>query len=384
MIKKNNFKVLMVDSLVGSDYTIFICSALKKKGIDISLIMTEDRMNICNDYEFPIIPLSPSKEKGINKIYKLIKYFNYLWKLYLIIRKQKVDIIHFQFFRRPRVESIYFLILKGLGYNLAYTVHDYLPLDQNKIDPLFNFLVCKAANILFVHSNTNRENLIKLVKNIQKKIKVVPDANYADFLPAEVVEKNHMRKEFGLKTNDNVILFFGFIKEYKGLDLLLDSLPIAAKFVENLVLVIAGAVETEKLKQKYETMISQMPSSVRIIYTFDFVPMQDAHKYFISSDIVALPYKRITHSGIINLAVLFGRPAAATRVGDMEDRIIVGKSGFLSKGHSTEDFSEVLIEAFSDKQRLEEMGNFANTLSEAKFTWDDTADLLKSFYQESI
>ncbi len=156
MIAKDNFKVLMVDSLVGSDYSIFICSALKNKGVDVSLIMTEDRMNICSDYEFPIIPLSPSKEKGKNKIYKLIKYFHYLWKLYLIIRKQKMDIIHFQFFRRPRVESIYFLVLKGLGYNLAYTVHDYLPLDQNKIDPLFNFLVCKAANNQAPSINVNR------------------------------------------------------------------------------------------------------------------------------------------------------------------------------------------------------------------------------------
>jgi glycosyltransferase involved in cell wall biosynthesis len=345
--------------------------------------MTEDRMNIVNDYDFPIIPLSPSKDRGKNKFNKLFKYINYLWKLYLLIRRQKAQVIHFQFFRRPRVESIYFLVLKGLGYNLAYTVHDYMPLDQNKIDPLFNFLVCKAANTLFVHSDTNRETLIKHVKNIQNKIRVVPDANYADFLPAGVVEKEDLRKEFGLTRDDNIILFFGHIKEYKGLDLLLDALPIASQSVKNLVLLVAGKIETEKLGQKYKEMISKIPSSVKIIYSFDFVPMEEAYKYFISTDLVALPYKRITHSGIINLAVLFGRPAAATKVGDMEDRIIEGKSGFLSKGHNPEDFSEVLVEAFSDKQRLEEMGKFSNTLGEAKFTWDDTADLLKTFYQES-
>jgi len=384
MIVKDNLKVLMVDSLVGSDYSIFICSALKKKGVDVSLILTEDRMNIISDYNFPIIPLSPSKEKGKNRSIKLFKYFYYLWKLYLIIRKQKVNIIHFQFFRRPRIESIYFVVLKGLGYKLAYTVHDITPLDNNKIDPLFNLLVYKTADILFVHSDTNRETVIKLVNINRQKIKVVPDANYADFLPAGVMEKNHIRKELDLETNDNVILFFGHIKEYKGLDILLDSLHLVAKIVKNLVLIIAGNIENDNLKKKYDEMISQMPSSVRIMPTFKFVPMQETYKYFISSDVVALPYRRITHSGIINLALLFGRPAVATKVGDCADRIIEGKSGLLSKGHTPEDFSEILIDAFSDKQRLEEMGNSAKSLSEAKLTWDDTSDLLKSFYQESI
>lgn len=63
MLAKDNLKVLMVDSLVGSDCQIFICSALKNKCVDISLIMTEDRKSISSFYNFSIIPLSPSKEK---------------------------------------------------------------------------------------------------------------------------------------------------------------------------------------------------------------------------------------------------------------------------------------------------------------------------------
>ena len=96
-------------------------------------------------FDFPFLPLSPSKAKNISKYKKIFKYYNYLLDIYKLIRKEKYDVIHFQFFRRRRIESLYFVMLKLMGIKLAHTVHDVTPLNENKLDHLFNLLVYKIV-----------------------------------------------------------------------------------------------------------------------------------------------------------------------------------------------------------------------------------------------
>ena len=107
-------------------------------------------------------------------------------------------------------------------------------------------------------------------------------------------------------------------------------------------------------------------------------------KYFIASDVVVLPYRRISHSGIPHLAYTFGRPIIATNVGDFEEVIEEGKSGFVLYSNTQENLSEKIIQAFSDKLKLEEMGKYARNFCATKSTWKDSAESLIPIYEKMI
>lgn len=379
----NKIKVLMLDSNVGNDYIIHLCNALKKNGIDISFVVPEDIIDNGTAH-FLLLPIMPLKAKSMSKYEKFFKYYNYLLIVYKLIRKEKYDVVHFQFFRRIRVESIYFAILKLLGVRLAHTVHDVTPLNENKLDHLFNLLVYKTADVLFVHSNSNKRTLTQQIKLNEQKIKVVPHGDFDFLIPDKIPTKSQAREFFGLSQGDNVILFFGAIKEYKGLDILLNSLFIVAAKINNLAVIIAGRPDPVKLGLEYENIISKLPSKVKIIYHTQYIPDAEVVKYFIASDVAVLPYRRISHSGILNLSYSFGRPVIATNVGDFNEFVEEGKSGFVISSNSQENLSEKIIQAFSDKLELEEMGKYARHLSETKYTLKNHAELLKTIYKKMI
>ena len=385
----NKIKVLMIDSWVekdGNDYALHLCKALKKAGIDISLVVIEDYIdNGTTDY--PLLPLGPSRAKSVSKYKKIFKYYNYLLGIYKLMRKEKYVVIHFQYFRRLRMESLYFLILKLIGINLAHTVHDVTPLNKSKLDHFFSLLVYKKADILFVHSNSNKRTLAQQVKLDEEKIKVVPHGDFDTFIPDRIVTKSEARKFFDLSQEQNVILFFGAIKEYKGLDILLNSLSFASKKINNLTLIIAGMTgdaETRNLVLKYKDIISKLPKEIKVIFHDEFIPNAEVAKYFIASDVVVLPYRRISHSGVLHVAYSFGRPVIATNVGDFEETIEEGKSGFVLSANSPENLSEKIIQAYSDRLKLEEMGKYARHLSETKYSWKNSAELMKPIYEKMI
>ena len=294
----NKIKVIMIDSWVGkdgNDYALHLCKALKKAGIDITLVVTDDNVDD-GTIDFPFLPISPSKTKSVSKYKKLFKYYNYLLNVYKLIRKEKYDVIHFQFFRRRRIESLYFLMLKLIRIKLAHTVHDVTPLNENKLDHFFSLMVYKTADVLFVHSNSNKKALQQL-KLSEEKIKVVPHGDFDTFIPDRIITKPEARKFFGLTQEQNIILFFGAIKEYKGLDILLNSLSFASDKINNLTLLIAGMPDPIELKFEYTNIISDLPKEINVIFHDKFIPNVDVEKYFIASDVVLLPYRRISHSG---------------------------------------------------------------------------------------
>ena len=221
----------------------------------------------------------------------------------------------------------------------------------------------------------------------EEKIKVMPHGDFDNYIPDRIISKSEARKIFDLSRELNVILFFGAIKEYKGLDILVSSLPLACMKINNLALIIAGEAgdaETKKIVLKCKEIISKLPKEVKVVFHDEFIPVTEVAKYFIASDVVVLPYRRVTHSGIPHLAYAFGRPIIATNVGDFEEIIEEGKSGFVLSSNTHENLSEKIIQAFSDKPKLEEMGKYVRNFHATKYTWKNSAESLIPVYKEMI
>ena len=380
-MSNDNLKICMVDSAIGNDYTFYLCSGLKSVGIDINLVVPEDRQ-VGFKIDFPLIKLSPTKNPSVSKSDKLVKYIKYLIRLYKYIKKNKFDIIHFQFLRRIETESFFFLFLRLVGIKSVYTVHDVSPLNKSKINNLLNIIIYKSANILIVHSGKNKEMLLEKVSLNPDKIRIVPHGNFNHYVPEKLLTKDEARKYFKLNSDEKVLLFFGFIKEYKGLDILLEAMAIVSKTIGNLTLIIAGAVQSERLAERYNKMISELPKEIRVIYHSDFIPREKVAVYFLASDALILPYKIISHSGVLHLAYSFGRAIIGTRVGDFEEFIEDGKSGFLAKSNDSVGIAEAIIRFYSNPYSVKKMCSYARNLNDTKFSWTNIGLSMKEIYKQ--
>jgi len=369
----------MVDSLVGNDYSTCLCNSLYDLGVEVNLVVPANRTFDGNE-KFKINYLSPSKVKDKNKFIKFIELAQYYIRLYKFIKLNNPDIVHYQFFRRNG-EVLLYRLLKLKKINLVQTAHNVLPHENSKIDHLIKSIVYKNAKSIIVHSNFIKNKLLQAFPIDNDKVQIVPHGNFDIYLPEVEFDIVELRKTLEIKREDNVILFFGFIREYKGLDILLDAFELSASKDPGLKLLIAGSVQ-KKLEQFYLDKIDQSEFKDRIIFHSGYIPKEKVAIYFSSADVVILPYKEIDHSGIIHLAYSFGKPVIATNVGDFSEVIQNNKSGLLLNGKNAKELAEKIIKAFDNKQNLVQMGKNARRLSETKYSWNFVAKETLKVYNE--
>ncbi len=371
---------LVVDSLVGNDYSLLLCNGLQEAGVDIGLVTVEGR-EASIDVAYPMLRWAPAKEGGGSRLGKLKHYFGYLRKLYRHTKKSnKQQVLHFQFFRRERVESFYLWFLRKAGVPLVYTAHNILPHEAGRIDLFLKALVYRSAHAIVVHSQYVKTALLAAFPMPPEKVYVIPHGNFDHYLPAHPISKAEAREKLGLEPADHVMLFFGYIREYKGLDVLLDAFALAAAKDHRLKLVVAGAPHTKALEKQYQEMIAQAGFADRIIFHARFIDHDEVETYFTATDLVVLPYKHIYHSGIVHLAYSYGKPTLATNVGDFSETIEQGKSGVVTAENTPEALSEELHRLFKDTSKLDEMGRYARNLSVTKYSWLDIGRQTRAVY----
>ena len=370
-------KVLIIDSLIGNDYTICLAAALHKAGVNITLIVPENR-----EIEAPAFTVKkwlPSKDSSKNKLLKIFTQFLFLFRLVHYLIKERPEAVHFQFFRF-NTDPILFYILSLFHIRLIYTAHNILPHNRFNNDyRLFN-LVYKSAAKIIVHSAYIKAKLLSMFNIDSNKIEVIPHGNFNHYLPAGELTREEARSTLKLNTDDNVVLFFGAIREYKGLDLLLDAYKIISESQNQIKLLIAGSPDSAEVEKRYYDRIKEISENGNILFFPEFIPFEKVSVYFTASDVVALPYKRIDHSGVVHLAYSFAKPIIATRVGDFEEAIEEGKSGYLVDAGSPVMLAETIIKAFTDKNKLIKMGIYAGELNYTKYSWDKIAEQTLKIY----
>ncbi|MBC8044983.1 MAG: glycosyltransferase [Rhizobacter sp.] len=185
----------------------------------------------------------------------------------------------------------------------------------------------------------------------------------------EPVEKNIARAQLGIDQNAEVILFFGYIRKYKGLDVLLDAMPEIVKSKPRLKLLVVGEFYGDE--QFYREKIGAMNLWPFITLVSDYVPNEHVAGYFCASDAVVLPYRSATQSGIVQIAYHFARPAIVTGVGGLGEVVIDGKTGFVVPPESPAPLAAAVIRFFGDT----ETGFEANVKAEQKkYTWEAFAE----------
>ena len=190
----------------------------------------------------------------------------------------------------------------------------------------------------------------------------------------EAISREEGRRKLGLEKEDFVILFFGFIRKYKGLGLLIGAMRKVEKEIRNARLIIAG--EFYEDKDKYLSQINDAGLETTIRIEQGFISDAEVKNYFCAADVVVQPYLSATQSGVTPLAYHFELPMVVTNVGGLPDMVTDGRSGLVAQPDSN-DIAEKIIEYHRKGKAY-----FLPALQEEKkkFSWDAFTGTLLNLY----
>lgn len=189
------------------------------------------------------------------------------------------------------------------------------------------------------------------------------------------VTKTHALQKLNLHSKYSYILFFGIIRKYKGLDLLLKAFGQSELYNKNVRLIIAG--EFYDKPQEYYNLINQLPKQSVILHNH-YINNEEVKYYFCAADIVAQTYRGATQSGVTQIAYHFERPVLVTDIGGLSEMVDDRKNGYVTK-ISTNDIATALTDFF-ENNRENDFSKAAATKAK-DFSWTNFIEGIKDLYQ---
>lgn len=308
------------------------------------------------------------------KIHTLINSVNpFSWfKTARFIKSQKPDFIVFRFwipFMAPALGCIARMVRKK-GIKVLAITDNVIPHEKFPAkNQLANYFI-KGCDGFITMSKAVMRDLEKFTDTPYRKYLLHP--LYTSF--GEKLEKTAARRALGLPEDAPIVLFFGLIRKYKGLDLLLQAFG-ELKSNPGIKLVIAG--EFYEDQQPYLDLIKECGIEEQVILHGKFIANEDVKLYFSSADLVALPYRDATQSGVTQVSFHFEVPTLVTNVGGLGEIIpdktagyVVEPNGKAIAGAIRDYFSNHRIEAFTQGMKNEKQ----------KYDWKIFVDEVVSLY----
>lgn len=247
-------------------------------------------------------------------------------------------------------------------------VHNAIPHEKKIIDKPFTTYFLKRSHAFVALSSAVKKD----IETLQYKVKVL-EVKHPVYTQYQNKTPNiESRKILKISNKSNVILFFGLIRDYKGLDLLIESI---SKLDNSFHLLIAGEVYGDV--NIYINQIKKLGLEDRITFHNQFVADNDVATYFNAADVCVLPYKTATQSGITAVANHFNLPQIVTGVGGLKETITEGKTGLVVKERTAENMAEIISYYFEHNLKEEMSANIA--IEKKENTWQKMANQIIDF-----
>ncbi|MCH7722210.1 MAG: glycosyltransferase [Bacteroidetes bacterium] len=269
------------------------------------------------------------------------------------------------------------LIKKAYANNILFITENVVSHEANKVDKLLTKIGFKNASMFLTLSKNVEEELARYSK--KKKIYRSELPIYDCYRHNDLLDISKVKSELGIAEDDNVLLFFGYIRKYKGLDILLKAFPkILEKYPNSFLLVVGEFYDNPK---NYLKIIDDLNIGGKVKVINEFVPNEEVSKYYQISDVVVLPYLSATQSGILNVAYGFNKPVIVTDVGGLAEFVEEGKTGFVIKSNSV----KALINGYGNYLNLKEKVDFVQSIKEynSKNSFENLPGLIEKIITES-
>lgn len=335
------------------------------------------RVELITNHRFPF----PSGETGyrVRSLFgRARRYPLDIVRLLARLLRKRGGVVHFQsYLFYPAVECLLLLALRAAGRELVMTVHDILPFSPRFYHrPLFR-VYYRLFQRLIVHSDKARSRLQEEFRIAPERVRVIPHGLYDIFLPTERVPQEEARAQLGLAAGEFVILFFGHLTERKGVEDLIDAYARLMERYPRARLVLAG-----KPGGDLDRAISSKVAACRVVTDYGYLAPDKVSLYFAAADVVALPYRESTTSGVLKIAMAFDLPVVATPLGEIPEFVKDGWNGFLSPPCDPPALAGCLGRLLEEPSLLPEMRRNSAAFVKEELGWRRIADQTARLYRE--
>jgi glycosyltransferase involved in cell wall biosynthesis len=244
---------------------------------------------------------------------------------------------------------ISFLVRKKYKDKILFITENVVSHEANLFDKTLTKIGLNFASKFLVLSEIVAKEIQKYSK--WKRVYQSELPVYDCYKPVEIADVDKIKSELGYDKNSFVLLFFGYVRKYKGLDILIKAFPRILSLHPEAQLLIVG--EFYDNPKEYLNLINQHGIENKVKVINNFVPNEDVAKYYQSADVVILPYRSATQSGILNIAYGFHKPVIVTNVGGLAEFVDDSKTGIIVKPNSVEEISEGVNRFFNLKRNTD-------------------------------
>lgn len=317
------------------------------------------------------------KHLSIKRTVNSINPFNWIW-LGWKIKRMKPDLVIFKYwipFMAPCFGTIARIIKRNKKTRIITIVDNMIPHEKRPGDRLLNRYFVKPIDAYIAMS----ESVLGDIKNIdpEKPGALSPHPLFDNF--GDILSKEEALNKLDLPDQHKYILFFGFIRDYKGLDLLLKAM--AEKEVKDLPVKVLIAGEFYTKPDPYYDLIKQLKIEDRVILKTKFIADRDVKNYFCASDLVVQPYKSATQSGVTQIAYHFNKPMIVTDVGGLAEIVPDGKTGYVVQ-QDPAAIAKAIHTFFNENRSKDFIENIKS--EKKKYSWSRMVEAIEIIYKSII
>ena len=315
------------------------------------------------------------KDIEIIPIVNSINPFNW-FKVASRIKKENPDYVIIRYwlpFMAPCLGTIAKLIRKTTK---VFAITDnVIPHEKRIGDSLLTKYFVKSSDAFLTLSSSVLDDL-KQFTDTKEKI-FIPHPIYDSF--GDIVEKSTAKEKLGLEVNGKYLLFFGFVRKYKGLDIMLEVM--ADKRIQDIGVKLIVAGEFYDNKEEYIAQINSLNILDYVILRTDFILEDQVKDYFCASDMITQTYRTATQSGVTQIAYHFERPMLVTNVGGLAEIVPHNKVGYVCD-INTKQIADYIVEFYTENKEKE----FSDNTKEEKkrFTWKVLVEGIDSLIKKQL
>lgn len=350
-------------------YTDLLCRALREDGNEVQLYTFK--------FQYPKLlykkPQKDMKSSGFGTndadfCIHTLNPFNWI-KVAGRIKKQKPELIILQWWH-PYFAPCFWSICKLLRREkILFVCHNVFPHERFPLDRLLTKWTLGCGRYFITQSKMDARDLLSVKHDAVYR--VTPHPTYGMFC-RQGMSMQKAREQLQIDQGQRVLLFFGFVRKYKGLQYLLEAMKLLKERDFKVQLWVVGDFGEDKDEYVEQIRTFEIGDQVQMVQ--GYVPDDEVEKYFAASDLVVLPYLSATQSGIVQIAFGFEKPVLVTEVGGLPDVVTNGKTGYVVEPRSAEMIAEAIMDYYINNRREA----FVSQIEKEKdrFSWKTFVDTM--------
>jgi D-inositol-3-phosphate glycosyltransferase len=372
-------------------YALGVAAALTAQGLEVDVVGGDDIAvpALTENPSVRFFNLKGDQSEAAPLFRKMTRVVTYYARLIRFAARTETPVFHilwnnkFEAFDRTVLLWYY----RALGKRLVFTAHNVNARERDANDSWFNRLTLKvmyhSVDHVFVHTLRMKEQLIADFNVSNENVSVIPfGAN--DTVPRTALTRSEARQRLKLGPDDTVLLFFGNIAPYKGLEYLVDALARLAERRPSVRLLIVGNPKGPgEYWPSVHRRIRELGLEGRVVECIRYVDDSEVEVFFKASDVFVLPYTHIFQSGVLVLGYGFGVPVVVTAVGSLPDEVVEGVTGCVCAAADAADLARGIDRLLdSDLWRdPEESSARIRAFAADRYSWTLSAQTMAGVYQ---